>query len=241
MNIKRHEMQVERGYRALCLAAKELMRSLHRTAMKEASSYLKKSGGYRSQYNFENMVRSQMGDTKTTRFLGPALFETIAKIQSYREKRRSFNEWTTLQRRYHDAATELRNIITQHRPNTTPDMSPGMSTKVLDHAIGSHRYWSPKIQLSPAWLRTVNKLGSATVSKSRVVLSARYSFRVDDNTTVHAAEVLDIKSRSTKKGWIVRWENGGEITLKFGEHLDGTISRMRTEIMNTVMEEMRLL
>lgn len=241
MNIKRHEIQIERGYRALCLAAKELMGAMHRTALKDVAPFVKKNGGFRSSYTFEHRVRGHMGDTPGTRFLGDTLFEVVRKIQSYRDTRRAVSNLTALERRYFESANELRSVISRRRVNSTPDTTIGTSTKVLDHAINVHKYWSPKIQVSPAWLMTVNKLGGMTVSKDRVILTARYGFRIDEAMTVYSGTVLDIKSRSTKNGWIIRWQNGEEVVLKFGEGLEGSISRMRTSIMNSVMEEMRLV
>lgn len=233
-----NKLHMERAYAALGVAGSELMRSLSPTAMIAVSAYMKENG-LRYSYNMEHQITRAMGGGAS--HLANTLFETVRNVRNFRERRRTVEKRSKIQLRWQDSADKFRAAITLRRSNATPVIKPGTSTKVLDWAESAGRYWSPTIQLSPAWNLMISRLGGDSVSKERIILSATYRFRVDDATTVYSASILDAKTRSGKEGYIARWESGDNIELKFGDTPEGAINRLRTAIMNCVMEEMRVV
>ncbi len=224
----------------MCQAADELIKSMPPLARKDICTMIK-GNQFRSAYNFEHKVRSHMGNGPEAMYLGDQLFDTIKGVRLYRERRKFDHTRTKMESYYYESANELRSAISVRRPHSTPDTVRGTSTKILDLNLSGGRYWSPKIQVSPAWSAMIKKMGGVSVSKYRIILSAQYAFRVDAGTTVYRGEILDVKERKCKLGWISRWQNGNEIELKFGDTAEGAVTRIRTLIMNNVMEEMRLV
>lgn len=233
-----NKLHIERAYAALATAGSELMRSLSPGVMTTVSKYMKEND-LRYSYNIEHQITKIMGPEAS--HLANSMFETIRNIRTFRERRRAFEQRSKIQLRWLQSSNNLRAEITMRRANANPTIKPGTVTKVLDHGSDIGRHWTPTIQLSPAWDLMVSKLGGSSVSKDRIILSAVYRFRVDDQTTVYSGEIIDVKTRHSRTGYIARWDGGKEIELKFGDTPEGAINRVRTAIMNSVMEEMRLV
>ncbi len=233
------KMKLERAYRSLTKTGMEFFRALSPSAQKVMHEALKK-GDARYSYYVESLVKKEMGNNAEASFLADNIFNVVRSVRQYRASRARRDDKTPLQKHYFKSRDHLMSAITIRRPRSAPTISQGIKTEVLEVKGSGRHNWDPVIKVSPAWYAMTQKLGAVTVSKDRVVLSAVYSFRIDDNSSVYKGDVLDVKERCVKSGWIARWHNGKNTELRFGDTSSAAITRLQTAIMNNVMEEMKI-
>lgn len=189
-------------------------------------------------------LRSNITQNTGGALCGPELASIIDDMpRSIRDMRQRFNNARAREpfneKHKRQSLATIQSLIRGLRPSCSLAVDIARSTKVNSFSgtgKGAHLF----LDLSIAWLFTVDKIGTNVCEGSRAILTAKKLAKLDE-VTMYSATVFDCKNWIEETGYIATWTNSDGVTMAvFNTSKSRALAMMKTRISRLIFKEMNL-